>query len=155
MALIEEPCFALRADDVGRCAFQRDHGLQARSSLTGAAEKIGDHRTTRDAEQRCHLAGMGRDHHPATLAAERVRDLGQAGQGAGVEHECRPVSALEEDRSEISRGFFVDNRELKVRKNRSCFRWATIRSARLRQLRIKQGHTPNEAPSGCLMLLPL
>ncbi len=98
---------------------------------------------------------MGRDHHPATLAAERVLDLGQAGQGPGVEHECRPVSALEEDRSEISRGFFVDNRELKVRKNRSCFRWATIRSARLRQLRIKQGHTPNEAPSGCLMLLPL
>lgn len=32
---------------------------------------------------------------------------------------------------------------------------ATKRSARLRQLRIKQVHTPNKAPSGCLMLLPL
>ena len=58
-------------------------GYQARRSTSGDRERAAD------AEQRRHLAGVRRDHHPAVLAAERVCDLGQVGQGAGIEHECR------------------------------------------------------------------
>ena len=53
--------------------------------------------------------------HIATLLpedmgdAKRVCDLGQARQGAGIEHECRSVGAIEDDRGEIAHGFLVQH----------------------------------------------